>query len=93
MSLICSSYSSAPRMAFSKIAGLEVMPRRDRPLTIAASSPLSIRRRLIWSSHTLVPAAVRAARRSLTAVSVWLMGSGLLGVAVVSSSPPRGTSS
>src|SRR3954447_14301325 len=53
-------------MAFSKIAGLEVTPRRESSATSRCSSPHSISPRRIWSSQTLVPAAVRAARRSLT---------------------------
>src|SRR3954447_23131834 len=53
-------------MAFSKIAGLEVTPRSESSRTSRWSSPHSIRPRRIWSSQTLVPASVSAARRSLT---------------------------
>ena len=54
-------------MAFSKIAGFEVTPRSESSSTIRASSPLSIIPRRIWSSQTLVPAAVSAASRSFMA--------------------------
>src|SRR6478672_6000464 len=64
-------------MAFSKIAGLAVTPRSESTSISRWSSPPSIRLRRIWSSHTLVPAAVRAARRGLTSV-LTLMGGGLL---------------
>src|SRR2546421_4398849 len=53
-------------MAFSKIAGLEVTPRSESSSIRRWSSPLSIIPRRIWSSHTLVPAAVSAASRSFT---------------------------
>src|SRR5680860_551620 len=63
-------------MAFSKIAGLEVTPRRESSSTSRWSSPDSIRLRRIWSSHTAVPASVSAASRSfcweVTAISVLL---------------------
>src|ERR1700754_4173349 len=52
------------------MAGLDVTPRRESCSTIRASSPVSIRPRESWSSHTLVPAAVSAARRSFTAVAL-----------------------
>src|SRR5918912_896187 len=68
-SVIWSSYSFEPRMAFSKMAGFEVTPRRQSSSIRRPSSPHSISPRRIWSSHTLVPAAVRAASRSLTAVT------------------------
>ena len=53
-------------MAFSKIAGLEVSPRRLSSSIILRSSPPCVSERRIWSSHGLVPAAVSAARRGLT---------------------------
>src|SRR3954465_3126453 len=56
-------------MAFSKIAGLEVTPRRESSRTRRSSSPDSIIPRRIWSSQTLVPASVRAASRSFTWVA------------------------
>ena len=49
-----------------KIVGLEVTPRSESSSTSRCSSPVLMRARLIWSSQMLVPAAVRAARRSLT---------------------------
>src|SRR4051794_10311669 len=52
-------------MAALKIVGLEVTPRSESSSTRRRSSPDSISWRPIWSSHTLVPAAVRAARFSL----------------------------
>src|SRR3954454_19105014 len=62
-------------MAFSKMAGFEVTPRRESSRIRRSSSPDSIIPRRIWSSHTLVPASVRAARRSFTwvAASIWLL--------------------
>src|SRR4051812_5258957 len=57
-------------MAFSKIAGLEVCPRSDSSRTSRSSSPPCVIERRIWSSHTLVPAAVIAASRSFTVASV-----------------------
>src|SRR3954467_5014888 len=57
-------------MDFSKMAGFDVTPRRESCSTIRASSPVSIRPRESWSSHTLVPAAVSAASRSFTAVAL-----------------------
>ncbi len=66
-SAICSSYSVEPRIAFSKIAGLEVIAAQASPPRPAgASSPPWVSDRWIWSSQMLVPAAVRRARRSLT---------------------------
>src|SRR5215208_101984 len=53
-------------MAFSKIAGFEVTPRSESSSTMRCSSPESIVDLRIWSSQTLVPAEVSAARRSLT---------------------------
>src|SRR4051794_15191986 len=53
-------------MAFSKIAGLEVIPRRESSWTRRASSPPSTSLRSIWSSQMLVPSAVSRARRSFT---------------------------
>src|SRR3954452_18832696 len=52
------------------MAGLDVTPCRDSCSTIRASSPDSISPRDSWSSQMLVPAAVRAARRSFTAVAL-----------------------
>src|SRR5688572_12421112 len=52
------------------MAGLDVTPRSESCSTIRASSPESISPRASWSSHTLVPAAVSAARRSFTAVAL-----------------------
>ena len=49
-----------------KIVGLEVTPRSESSSTSRCSSPVLMSARLIWSSQMLVPAAVRAARRSLT---------------------------
>src|ERR687893_1287392 len=67
-------------MAFSKIAGLDVTPRSESPRTSRSSSPLSIRLRRIWSSQTLVPAAVSAASRwftpAPTLIAVLLSGAG-----------------
>ncbi len=63
-----SSYSSAPRIAFSKIAGFEVSPRSEHSSRSRASSPDSISERRIWSSQTLTPAAVSFASRSFCAV-------------------------
>src|SRR5215204_6809473 len=57
-------------MAFSKMAGLEVTPRRDSSRTSRSSSPCSIRERRIWSSHGEVPASSSAARRSLVCAAV-----------------------
>src|SRR5206468_1312855 len=48
------------------MAGFEVTPRRQSSSISRWSSPLSIIPRRIWSSQTLVPAAVRAASRSFT---------------------------
>src|SRR3954452_18996082 len=56
-------------MAFSKIAGFEVTPRSESSRIRRSSSPDSIIPRRIWSSQTLVPASVRAARRSFTSVA------------------------
>src|SRR5688572_18130255 len=53
-------------IAFSKIDGFEVSPRSDHSSTSRWSSPPWIMLRRIWSSHGDVPAAVSAARRSLT---------------------------
>src|SRR5215208_8425033 len=53
-------------MAFSNIAGFEVTPRSDSSRSSRWSSPEVIRLRRIWSSHTLVPAAVSAASLSFT---------------------------
>src|SRR3954462_1520288 len=53
-------------IAFSKIDGLDVSPRSENSSTSRWSSPPSIMLRRIWSSHGDVPAAVSAARRSLT---------------------------
>src|SRR5215210_2156213 len=53
-------------MAALKIVGLEVTPRSESSSTRRRSSPDSMSWRPIWSSQMLVPAAVRAARRSLT---------------------------
>src|SRR5215218_5022481 len=53
-------------MAFSNIAGFEVTPRSDSSRSRRSSSPLVMRLRRIWSSHTLVPAAVSAASLSLS---------------------------
>ena len=57
-------------MAFSKIAGLDVTPRSESSATMRSSSPSSIIPRRIWSSQTLVPAAVSAASRSFTDVTL-----------------------
>ena len=46
------------------MAGFDVTPRSESSSTMRASSPLSIMPRRIWSSQTLVPAAVSAASRS-----------------------------
>src|SRR5688572_20754359 len=56
------------------MAGLEVTPRSESSRTRRASSPVSIRLRRIWSSQTLVPAAVRAASLGLIC-AVTLIGS------------------
>src|SRR2546423_3318988 len=61
-------------MAFSKIAGLEVTPRREYSSIRRWSSPLSIIPRRIWSSQTLVPAAVSAANRSFTPTVTLIAG-------------------
>src|SRR5438270_6645062 len=61
-------------MAFSKIAGLEVTPRREYSSIRRWSSPLSIIPRRIWSSQTLVPAAVSAASRSFTPTVTLIAG-------------------
>ena len=47
-------------------------PRSESSATIRSSSPSSIIPRRIWSSHTLVPAAVKAASRSFTDVTLIL---------------------
>src|SRR3954471_10276737 len=62
-------------MAFSKIAGFEVTPRSESSRISRSRPPHSIMPRRIWSSQTLVPASVRAARRSFTwvAASIWLL--------------------
>src|SRR4029450_12225934 len=46
--------------------GFDVTPRSDSSRSRRSSSPDVIRLRRIWSSHTLVPAAVSAASLSLT---------------------------
>src|SRR3954465_12866514 len=53
-------------MAALKIVGFEVTPRSESSSTRRRSSPDSMSWRPIWSSQMLVPAAVSAARRSLT---------------------------
>src|SRR5918999_824458 len=60
-------------MAFSKIAGLEVTPRSESSRTSRSSSPLVISPRRIWSSQTLVPAAVSFASRSLTSAPTLML--------------------
>src|SRR4051812_44349086 len=49
------------------MAGFEVTPRSDSSRSSRSSSPEVIRLRRIWSSHTLVPAAVNAASLSFCA--------------------------
>src|SRR6266545_825857 len=61
-------------MAFSKIAGFEVTPRSDSSRSRRSSSPDVIRLRRIWSSHTLVPAAVSAASLSFTPAPTLMPG-------------------
>ena len=61
-------------IAFSKIAGFEVSPRRDFSSTSALSSPDSIIWRWIWSSQTATPASVSAFSRSFCAMSCLLDG-------------------
>src|SRR3954454_23928745 len=52
------------------MAGFEVCPRSASSRTRRSSSAPWVIQRRIWSSHTLVPAAVIAARRSLVVAPV-----------------------
>src|SRR5829696_7016009 len=52
------------------MAGLEVTPRSESSSTSRCSSPDSIMPRRIWSSQTLTPASVSAARRSFTPAAI-----------------------
>src|SRR3712207_5398498 len=55
-------------IAFSKIAGFEVIPRSEYSSTSRWSSPPVMSVRLIWSSQMLTPASVSRASLSLTCV-------------------------
>ena len=78
-------------MAFSKIEGFEVNPRRESSSIMRPSSPDSIMLRRIWSSQILTPAAVRAASRSLTcAVALIASSSRVVLVPSYSTATPDG---